>query len=650
MERYIKKQFNLLFLTLFVTLSTTMFAGAQSLQEEIEKAKQNYPDEFAVFNKMAVSVQIKMKDGIPHVSANYIEEILHLNKQSNVLARDKVYTNSFEDLGNITAYTEIPHKNRSKKVTVSEFNESFDRGSSVFFDDTKTINFIYPAVDEGVKTVIQYSKELNEARFAPGFFFQRYLPVLESSYIVTVEEGISVNFDKKNLLDYGISVKEEHIKGATKYSFVGYNLDKFKTEDNSPNVKYFAPHVNLVISSYVGKDGKEQSFLGNTGDLYDWYKEFIVDLIGVEDTALKTLALEITEGINEEKEKVRAVFYWVQNNIKYIAFEDGMRGFIPHNGAYVCEKRYGDCKDMASLLVSLLYQLGIEANFTWVGTRDIPYKYSEFASPNVDNHMIATYEAADKIYYLDATSQYSPFGYPSSMIQGKEVFISTQNGYKIETVPEINKTENKMVENSTIYLENGTVKGQGTTSLAGFSRVFTNYKLNTQSESAIQKTVEGILQRGNNKFNLTSYELINLYDLDSNLIVKFEFEIPNYYQQIGDEIYINLNLDKSYNNDIIEKERETSVENEYKYLFTSTQRFKIPIEYSLNSLPKDHFWKDDKFGFSIKYEIKDDLIVMKKELYFNFLLLNKSNFQEWNDFIKSLGRAYSESVILKKKI
>ncbi len=69
-----------------------------------------------------------------------------------------------------------------------------------------------------------------------------------------------------------------------------------------------------------------------------------------------------------------------------------MRGLIPHPASYVCEKRYGDCKDMANLIVSMLHMAGVNnAYHTWIGTRDLPFKYTEFPTPIVDNHMIATY-------------------------------------------------------------------------------------------------------------------------------------------------------------------------------------------------------------------------------------------------------------------
>ena len=49
----------------------------------------------------------------------------------------------------------------------------------------------------------------------------------------------------------------------------------------------------------------------------------------------------------------------LQNNINYVAFEDGLGGFIPRGAASVCDKRYGDCKDKSLLLVTLLRDEGL---------------------------------------------------------------------------------------------------------------------------------------------------------------------------------------------------------------------------------------------------------------------------------------------------
>lgn len=74
-------------------------------------------------------------------------------------------------------------------------------------------------------------------------------------------------------------------------------------------------------------------------------------------------------------EKIEAVFYWVQDNIRYIAFENGIMGFKPEAASKVYQNRYGDCKGMANLLKEMLKICGYDARLTWIGTNDIPYDY-----------------------------------------------------------------------------------------------------------------------------------------------------------------------------------------------------------------------------------------------------------------------------------
>ena len=126
----------------------------------------------------------------------------------------------------------------------------------------------------------------------------------------------------------------------------------------------------------------------------------------------------------------------MQSNIKYVAFEDGLGGFVPRGAASVCDKRYGDCKDMANLLYEMLNHVGIEAYRTWIGTRNRQYSYYDVPTPMVDNHMITTAIIEDETIFLDATDSYVPFGMPSAFTQTKEALLGIDdNNYKIIKVP-----------------------------------------------------------------------------------------------------------------------------------------------------------------------------------------------------------------------
>src|SRR6185369_12627115 len=159
---------------------------------------------------------------------------------------------------------------------------------------------------------------------------------------------------------------------------------------------------------------------------------FISKLENTKDETLKQLADSLIANVNTPREKATKIYQWVQANIKYIAFEDGLEGFVPRRAIDIYNHRFGDCKDMASILTALLQLSGLKAYFTWIGTRDIPYDYTDVPLPICDNHMIAALDVDTEWIFLDATDPNCIFGLPSSMIQGKQALISiSKDDYKI---------------------------------------------------------------------------------------------------------------------------------------------------------------------------------------------------------------------------
>jgi transglutaminase-like putative cysteine protease len=52
---------------------------------------------------------------------------------------------------------------------------------------------------------------------------------------------------------------------------------------------------------------------------------------------------------------------FVQRDIRYVAIELGIGGWQPHPAPAVFSHRYGDCKDKATLLRSMLREIGIDS-------------------------------------------------------------------------------------------------------------------------------------------------------------------------------------------------------------------------------------------------------------------------------------------------
>ena len=62
--------------------------------------------------------------------------------------------------------------------------------------------------------------------------------------------------------------------------------------------------------------------------MYAWYN-YLYKNAKNDDSPLKATVARLTEGKTSDEDKVKSIYYWVQDNIRYIAYEEGYAGFIP---------------------------------------------------------------------------------------------------------------------------------------------------------------------------------------------------------------------------------------------------------------------------------------------------------------------------------
>jgi len=617
---------------------------------DFEKWKAKYPEEQIITLKKKRDIEILEDQNGLSIKINHFENIYYLGSAATKYAKEQVYSSEFIKTENIKAYTKIPTKKKYKQIDVTEFKDSFDKNSSSFYDDTKVTNFTFPSVEKGVQTVLEYEQKVTDPHFTGLLFFESYMPSEEVAYSIKVPENVKLNYRTFNDPEKRIKVSKEAAKGYTIYTFSMNQIPSFKYESDMPRWNYLTPHVSYQIDSYTNAKGENIDVLSSVGALYKWYYTFL-ERIGEEDqSAMSEIVSGIISDSDSELEKAKKIFYWVQHNIKYIAFEDGMRGFIPHTGSYVCEKKYGDCKDMASTIVSLFKAAGLNANYTWVGTRDLPYTYHDLPSPSVDNHMIATYQNNGRTYFLDATSQYSPFDMPSSMIQGKEVLISkSREKFEVITVPVIERNKNQAVDSIWLKVDSkNTLKGRGSVRFSGFQKVFNTYYFTDINEQEVLNTLDAKLEKGSNKFTLIDYKIHNIEDHEKPLAVDYNFELPDYISAIGEELYINLNLEKSFSGAVLKEERKLPLENEFKYENSNYSVLELPQGYRIQEIPENVKYENEVFGFEIIYEVIENTIVRRESYFVDYLLLYPEKFDTWNEGVKKITDAFNQIIVLEK--
>jgi transglutaminase-like putative cysteine protease len=624
------------------------FGLSSKPEDEFNIFSGKYPHEAAIYTLRRQDVSYAMVNDSVITTIKVYEEMLHLGENTVRYAGEKVFSSSFLEISDLQAYTLVPQKKKYERIDVVDFKKSYDTNSDVFYDDTREITFTYPSVQKGVKTVVEYTKTLKDPRMIGLFYFNTYLPVDKAEYTVVYDQQMDIKPQYNNVGNISITEKKSTFpQGQMRITFTAENIEKIKFENNCPSYAYMATSVYCPITYYTDSKNQKHDVISTPEALHRWYRTFIKDLLA-HDEQVESFTKTIVNDDDTDLEKVKKIYGWVQDNIKYIAFEDGMRGLIPHPGNYVISKRYGDCKDMTSVTVSMLREVGIEAHYSWIGTRDLPYLYSDVASPITDNHMIATFRLDGTNYFLDATGQYLPLGLPSSMIQGKECMISiNENEFVLEKVPIIPKEQNVMSDTIFASIENGVVSGSGKVHLTGYARYFNAFKLIKSNKKSVDDYLQRLLSKGSNKFMLKNYEINHLDDVYTPITINYDFVIPDYYREIGDKIYINLMLDKTMTDALLEN-RKVPIENDYKYVNRSVTKFNLPEGYLASDLPEDTNMNTDEFGFSIHYATSDNAIVVTREFYIDYLVMHPQSFDAWNGIINEYAKACRKAIILSK--
>jgi hypothetical protein len=633
-------------LLLFVLLS--FYGSAQTLSTKDYLAK--YPGEAAVYLVKRQTFKMDLIKDTLNLSAEHYDECFYLNGTAKNRSEDKIYSGTLNPVSNIRAETKsLDEKGKYKLYPVKQFSLSPSFSSGVFYDDMKEYKFVYPQLQEGSITKLSYTTNYLLPQLISPYNFAAEYPCDASELVLICNN--TIEFDT---LLYNVSTNQieyTHIKKGnyTTHTWRMKNLPAMVFEGRSVNIGYYSPQIFIKVNKINTPNGNRIYFENQQG-LYNWLYTFVDKAQNEKDASIKQLSDSLKTVSKTDYELSKNIFYWVQDHVNYVAFEDGYGGFVPRAASEVYKKRYGDCKDMANLISVIHKSAGLDAHIAWIGTRDIAYKITAMPSPCNFNHMIAEVNINDSTYFLDATGKYQPFGFPTDHIQGKQALISlTDKTYKIVEVPILPKERNRVYDSVQCALTDMRLKGTGYRTVAGYPKIdFTYRYVNAHKEEKIQY-LNNYLKFGNNKCSISNASVKNIENRDAKLIFKYDYELPDYVVSYQDEIFVNLHLFKMFTADIVDTlTRKLDFIQDNTTLLDEVIVFEIPAGYTVKNIPLNKSFSYGKAGFDFVYEKSGKVITLKKSIFMNSLLLEKKDFKEWNKMISEMNKSYKENITLKK--
>lgn len=614
----------------------------------LPRMQQKYPNADAVHLQYSRDIRFFMQDGIPMAEALVQQDLLLLNERTAAFfTRSRVYHSGYNELQWMEAHTLLPDS--KKKLPVTEKKTSAATRDAIFYDDLKETSFDYPSLQAGATTQLKYSIKHNEIRLLNPFIYTSGVPVERLAFSASVPDDIEIGYIIRNDNSGRFTMTTERKKNITTYRWEMKDAEFEDHYSDAPDQYYYLPHIIIYVKSYLA-GGQRQKVFGTVDDLYAWNAGFLKELNKEKDANLKAITDSVTKGISAPLQKAAAIYKWVQSNIRYVAFENGLEGFRPRQAAEVCSKRYGDCKDMSSIITQMLHIAGIEGYYAWIGTRDLPYKYTEVPLPIVDNHMISVAKIEGQWYFLDGTAPHALINLPPPHLQGKQTLVAIdENKYEILTVPTQDEAVNVLTDSTFIHLQEGGIKGKGSIRYNGYFAADVWDALLYRNERNRQDFVKSKLVRGSNKYLLGKFDISGGAE-HNHAAIDAEFEIPGYGKKVGDAYYINLNLGRLFDNQTIDTaKRKVPMAFEYKYKFEVHHVLQIPEGYQLTYKPKDFAIETPFYKMEIGYTQQGDKVIATQRLHNKVLMLSPTDFEKWNKPLAGLQAQYKEQIVLEKK-
>ncbi|MCK5846010.1 MAG: transglutaminase domain-containing protein [Bacteroidales bacterium] len=636
---------SLFIIIVYLYFSTLLFSQVRLKPEVIAQAnkfKKEFPKEDYI--SLGTKTIYNFNYGKETVESEVFYEEHIMSLKEDLMFYKNIFFNEEIEISNayITTY-----RGTRKKVLLTEAKYKSD---GIFYDDASIASFKFFLSTRGDNSTYYYKSFYKDVKYLTKGYFHNNYPVEEATLVFNIPDWLDLEFVEMNFDGYEIT-KTEAYDTKKKIKTITYSTKKLKSMKGGNytiSANRELPHL-LVLSKSYTKKGKTIDLFSTTQDLYSWYASLLKEMDNKPDV-FKAKVEELTADATTDMEKVESIFYWVQDNTRYIAYEDGIMGFKPANADDVYSKRYGDCKGMANLTCSMLKLAGFDARLTWIGTKSIPYTY---ATPSlaVDNHMITTLYLDSQTYFLDATEKGVAVGEYAYRIQGQDVLIENGDTYILDSVPEYNDDYNLRITSYDLVLLESRIFGSAKEEFHGEEQTGLFRSLQGVSKVDLFERVSKYVSNYDKNNSIGDLHISNYMDRSKPIVFEYKINMDNRITEVEKERYFSLELDRKFSSMNVEDGRNMGYDFQQKVHNKYEASLKLPDNYNVDYLPVTVNIDNEEFLVKAKYSFDESTstIEYEREIIIKNGIIPPSKFAEWDSAINKLKEIYNDQIILIEK-
>jgi tetratricopeptide (TPR) repeat protein len=392
------------------------------------------------------------------------------------------------------------------------------------FYDTRALVVVFPDLEPGDSVELRYriddvaQRNLYADYFGDLHLFAGSEPRVDVEYVLITPASRKFYVNTPKL---ALETKEE-VRGSQRIQhFHAKDLPALRAEPDMPGVTEQVPYLHVSTYENWEKVGR-------------WWWGLVHDQLYADEN-LKRVVAELKKGAKDERELAQRIYGWVVKNTRYVALEFGIHGFLPYRVPEITRRGFGDCKDKASLIYTMLREAGVDARLVLVRTDQNGAIDTEPASLSVFDHAIAYVPKLD--LYLDGTAEHSGTRELPAGDQGVMVLVVGPNSAELKRTPVLPALNNLRTRTLNIALEDD---GSGT--LSAEEQIGGNdaarYRNTFQAAGTQKDRLQRQLSSSFPGLSLEQHAFTGLDDIERDVTLSYRVKAPLLARPEGNELRI----------------------------------------------------------------------------------------------------------------
>jgi transglutaminase-like putative cysteine protease len=507
------------------------------------------------------------------------------------------------------------------------------------YTSTRTFYVRFPRLSPGDIVELRYRVEdvtlRNEIAdyFGEIEYLQSDEPIVSSEYILIAPKAKKLNVFVSSLSGLKRETSESGEQSIMR--FVASDVPPLSPEPSMPPWSEVLAHVH--VSTFKTWD-----------EVGVFYWGLAKDQLDVDDEVRKKVR-ELTKGLKDDAAKVKAIYRYA-TELRYVALEFGIEGIRPRRASQTMARGWGDCKDKATVIVTMLREIGIPATIVLVRTQMRGGMESEPASLAPFDHAIAYVPSLD--LYLDGTAEHTGSTELPAMDRAAFALQVNEGKAKLVRLPQAPPEASSMKRQIDVTLAaDGTAQLATDTTVSG---VFApEWRMRYLAEGTRNDRLTRDLASDFGPVELAQGKgSVDASDMDNEeepVRVRAKAKATSFARKEGDTLSVPAGPVQHMAASLASQSaRSLDLVVGALSMRDETWTIKLPSGMKATRLPLP-LSMDTPFGaFAIKVEEASGKVTVKSTLTLKKSRISPSEYQGWRAFCEAVDRAFGQRVVVGK--